>query len=77
MNKLYYGDNLTVLRGTMDDESVDLVYLDPPFNSQATYNVLFKSTAGLGTVIRADQRLSQHIRIETGYHRMINDNKLS
>lgn len=46
MNRLYYGDNLTVLRGTIDDESVDLIYLDPPFNSQATYNVLFKSTAG-------------------------------
>src|SRR5205085_2862949 len=46
MNKLYYGDNLTVLRGTFDDESVDLIYLDPPFNSQATYNVLFKSTSG-------------------------------
>ena len=46
MNKLYYGDNLTVLRGVFDDESVDLVYLDPPFNSQATYNVLFRSTAG-------------------------------
>src|SRR5205823_2690626 len=46
MNKLYYGDNLTVLRGTFDDESVDLIYLDPPFNSQATYNVLFKSAAG-------------------------------
>src|ERR1022692_3409905 len=46
MNKLYYGDNLTVLQGTMDDESADLIYLDPPFNSQATYNVLFKSTAG-------------------------------
>src|ERR1022692_3548459 len=46
MNRLYYGDNLTVLRGVIDDESVDLVYLDPPFNSQATYNVLFRSTAG-------------------------------
>jgi len=46
MNLLYYGDNLTVLRGCMDDESVDLIYLDPPFNSQATYNVLFRSTAG-------------------------------
>src|SRR5580658_2269593 len=45
-SKLYYGDNLTILRGCIDDESVDLVYLDPPFNSQATYNVLFKSTAG-------------------------------
>jgi site-specific DNA-methyltransferase (adenine-specific) len=46
MNRLYYGDNLAVLRGCVDDESVDLVYLDPPFNSQATYNVLFRSTAG-------------------------------
>ena len=46
MNRLYYGDNLTVLRGCIGDESVDLIYLDPPFNSQATYNVLFKSTAG-------------------------------
>jgi site-specific DNA-methyltransferase (adenine-specific) len=46
MNRLYYGDNLTVLRGCISDESVDLIYLDPPFNSQATYNVLFRSTAG-------------------------------
>jgi len=46
MNRLYYGDNLSVLRGCIDNESVDLIYLDPPFNSQATYNVLFKSTAG-------------------------------
>ncbi|HEV2200161.1 MAG TPA: DNA methyltransferase [Bryobacteraceae bacterium] len=34
------------MRNTIDDESVDLIYLDPPFNSQATYNVLFKSTSG-------------------------------
>jgi site-specific DNA-methyltransferase (adenine-specific) len=46
MNKLYYSDNLTVLKACIDDESVDLIYLDPPFNSQATYDVLFKSTAG-------------------------------
>src|SRR5580704_12652566 len=46
MNKLYYGDNLAVLRGCVSDESVDLIYLDPPFNSQANYNVLFKSAAG-------------------------------
>jgi site-specific DNA-methyltransferase (adenine-specific) len=46
MNTLHYGDNLTVLRGCFGDETVDLIYLDPPFNSQATYNVLFKSTAG-------------------------------
>jgi len=46
MNRLYYRDNLTVLRGCIGDESVDLIYLDPPFNSQSTYNVLFRSTAG-------------------------------
>jgi site-specific DNA-methyltransferase (adenine-specific) len=45
-NSLYYGDNLDVLRNHVRDESVDLVYLDPPFNSNATYNVLFKATAG-------------------------------
>jgi DNA modification methylase len=40
-NVLYYGDNLDVLRRHVADESVDLVYLDPPFNSNANYNVLF------------------------------------
>ena len=43
---LYYGDNLGVLRENVKDESVDLVYLDPPFNSNATYNVLFKAHSG-------------------------------
>src|SRR4051812_6619862 len=42
-NKLFFGDNLEILRQHIKDESVDLVYLDPPFNSQARYNVLFKS----------------------------------
>jgi site-specific DNA-methyltransferase (adenine-specific) len=44
--KLYYGDNLTVLREHIASETVDLVYLDPPFNSNATYNVLFRSPTG-------------------------------
>lgn len=46
MNHLYYGDNLEVLRSSIHDESIDLVYLDPPFNSQANYNVLFKAPSG-------------------------------
>jgi DNA modification methylase len=45
-NVLYYGDNLDVLRLHVADESVDLVYLDPPFNSNATYNVLFGHASG-------------------------------
>jgi len=45
-NALYYGDNLAVLRESIPDESVDLIYLDPPFNSNASYNVLFKSPDG-------------------------------
>ena len=48
-NTLYYGDNFEVLRRYLDDESVDLVYLDPPFNSNATYNVLFKEQTGQGS----------------------------
>lgn len=41
-NHLHYGDNLSVLRDSIASESVDLVTLDPPFNSNASYNVLFK-----------------------------------
>ncbi len=46
MNHLFYGDNLGVLREHIRDCSVDLIYLDPPFNSNASYNVLFKSPTG-------------------------------
>ncbi len=45
-NKLYYGDNLEVLRRYVKDESVDLIYLDPPFNSRQDYNVLFAEKDG-------------------------------
>ena len=46
MNQLYYGDNLHVLREHLATESVDLIYLDPPFNSKRDYNLLFKSPKG-------------------------------
>jgi site-specific DNA-methyltransferase (adenine-specific) len=46
---LFYGDNLDVMRRYVKDESVDLVYLDPPFNSNATYNVLFAEQDGVGS----------------------------
>ena len=48
MNRLLFGDNLQWLQDKtiFPDASVDLVYLDPPFNSNADYNVLFKETSG-------------------------------
>ncbi len=46
MNKLYFGDNLDILREYIKDESVDLIYLDPPFNSKRDYNLLFKTPKG-------------------------------
>ena len=46
LNRLYYGDNLDVLRQNVATESVDLIYLDPPFNSNRSYNVLFKAQSG-------------------------------
>jgi DNA modification methylase len=45
-NLLYYGDNLDILRRYIKDETVDLIYLDPPFNSNVTYNVLFGEQNG-------------------------------
>jgi DNA modification methylase len=46
MNKLFFGDNLDILREHVKDETVDLVYLDPPFNSKRDYSVLFKTPKG-------------------------------
>jgi site-specific DNA-methyltransferase (adenine-specific) len=47
-NALFYGDNLEILRNKtyFPDECVDLIYLDPPFNSKADYNILYKETTG-------------------------------
>ena len=45
-NHLYYGDNLNVLRDSIGDQTVDLIYLDPPFNSNAEYNALFRMPKG-------------------------------
>jgi len=53
-NKLYYGDNLAVLRERIHDESVDLIYLDPPFNSAASYNLLFKAPSGEGSAAQIE-----------------------
>lgn len=49
-NQLYYGDNLEVLRKHIPSNSVDLVYLDPPFNSKQDYSVIFRNTKGRRSV---------------------------
>ena len=53
-NALYYGDNLDVLRESIASESVDLIYLDPPFNSNASYNVLFKAASGASSAAQIE-----------------------
>ena len=45
-NILYYGDNLTIMQG-MKKHSVDLIYLDPPFNSNKNYNLMYKTMTGM------------------------------
>jgi DNA modification methylase len=52
-NKLFYGDNLDVLRRHVGDESVDLIYLDPPFQSGRNYNIFFRNEAG----VRAEEQV--------------------
>ncbi len=48
-NVLFYGDNLQILREYIGPECIDLVYLDPPFNSSRNYNLIFKDEAGKQT----------------------------
>jgi DNA modification methylase len=60
-NKLYFGDNLDILRDHIASESVDLIYLDPPFNSNASYNVLFQEKSG-------EQSAAQITAFEDSWH---------
>ncbi len=46
MNRLYYGDNLTIMQKEIAAQSVDLIYLDPPFNSQKNYNLIYTQATG-------------------------------
>ena len=48
---LFFGDNLEILRDKIPDESFDLIYLDPPFNSNRDYNVLFKEGLALDGLV--------------------------
>src|SRR3990172_4945689 len=51
---LYYGDNLDILRHHIPDESIDLIYLDPPFNSNRSYNVLFREETGASSAAQIE-----------------------
>ena len=74
-NGLFFGDNLEILRG-MDDEAVDLVYLDPPFNSNATYNVLFREGSGEESAAQIeafDDTWHWSIESEYAYQEVVSD----
>ncbi len=75
-NTLYFGDNLDILRDHVPDQSIDLIYLDPPFNSNATYNVLFKEASGEGSAaqIRAfDDTWHWSIDAEHAYREVVTE----
>jgi site-specific DNA-methyltransferase (adenine-specific) len=74
-NKLYFGDNLKILREHIDSESVDLIYLDPPFNSNATYNILFEEKSGeksAAQITAFEDTWHWGLESERAYHELIN-----
>ena len=54
MNRLYYGDNITIMRDRMKSSQVDLIYLDPPFNSKKNYNMMYRTLTGKPVPEQAD-----------------------
>jgi site-specific DNA-methyltransferase (adenine-specific) len=73
-NTLFYGDNLDILQQHIPDESVDLIYLDPPFNSNRSYNVLFKDEGGKeadAQIIAFEDTWHWGQEIEHTYHEII------
>lgn len=76
MNTLYYGDNLKILREYIKDESVDLIYLDPPFNSNRNYNVLFKDESGTESesqITAFDDTRHWNVHAEQSYNQLIDE----
>ena len=75
-NTLFYGDNLPILREYIPDESVDLVYLDPPFNSKRTYNVLFRDESGQDSesqIAAFDDTWHWNQAAEETYHQLVTE----
>ena len=76
MNTLYYGDNLKILRDYIKDESIDLVYLDPPFNSNRNYNVLFRIESGSDSesqITAFEETWHWYLAAEQTYNELINE----
>lgn len=65
MNTLYYGDNLDIMKEHIKDESVELIYLDPPFQSGRNYNIIFKPEKdGIKAIsLKPQRRVSLNIRL--------------
>ena len=75
-NKLYFGDNLDILREHVASESVDLIYLDPPFNSKATYNLLFHEKSGVKSAAQItafEDTWQWGIESEYAYHEVVKE----
>ena len=75
-NTLFYGDNLPILREYVPTESVDLIYLDPPFNSNRSYNVLFRDESGHDSeaqIAAFDDTWHWGDAAEQTYHDLVND----
>ena len=73
-NTLFYGDNLPILREYFPDECIDLIYLDPPFNSSRSYNVLFKEEGGQeaeAQITAFEDTWHWNAATERAYHEMI------
>ena len=78
-NTLFYGDNLYILRDHIQDESIDLIYLDPPFNSNRSYNVLFKDESGQDNeaqISAFDDSWHWGVSAEKTYQHVINSGSL-
>lgn len=76
MNTLYYCDDLNILREYIKDESLDLIYLDPPFNSNRNYNVLFKNepcTESESQITAFEDRWHWNLQAEQTYNELINE----
>ena len=75
-NTLFYGDNLEILREHIPDESIDLIYLDPPFNSNRSYNVLFKEEGGKASdaqIVAFDDSWHWGQAAEKEYYEIVSD----